>query len=265
MNLSESTKKYYAEKSNRISQIIDKKLIDDNYNGFINVPISKNMIQLKYDVGLTIDGHITNDEEFEMIVDEAIYNLIYSSCIKQTINEEISVFLCNQMVGDSAENLTNFIDESINLNTNKSIEDINKIRYMYVGEPHLKLIDHILTKKTPTNNYLGNYKNKKHDTIQIYYVDQLTDIYLTSGPYVDLSKIDVKYNEYFKYNRLNPSTDFLFETIDDSQKNALITLKCLLGDVRIIKLNTIFDCSYFSLQWSRRKKLQRILKNDINI
>jgi len=270
IELPESTKKYYAEKAGKITQIYAKKLSDDyeNYEGFINVPFTKSMIRLKFDVDLdykTIYGSpssMSEEDIFDMMVEESLSSLIYSGLEKQKPNRELDIFLTNQMPKTSADNVIEFLDSALKKqNVNKLQQDIDQIRYMYIGDIHIKLIPHMLEniETLEWNGYLGEYEG-----IKIFYVDQLTDIYITSAPYIDLTTIDVRYNEYIKkkYDKLYNPEKCYYEEIERKQKNAVITLNCNLGDVKILKLRTIYGTGK---TFMRKLKLQRILKNEIDI
>ncbi len=268
--LQDSTKDYYAEKAGKITQIYDKKLSDnfDDYEGFINVPFTKSMIRLKFDVDLdykTSYGRktsMTEEDVFEMMVDESLSSLIYSGIEKQKPNRELDIFLTNQMPKTSADNVIEFLDSALKKqNVNKMQQEIDKIRFMYIGDVHIPLIPHLLEQidTLDWNGYIGEYEG-----IRIFYVEQLTDIYITSAPYIDLTTIDVKYNEYLKkrYDTLYDPETCLYEEIENNQKNAVITLNCTLGDVKIFKLRTIYGNGKCFM---RKIKLQRILKNEIDI
>ena len=268
--LPESTKNYYAEKASKITQIYAKKLSDnfDDYEGFINVPFTKSMIRLKFDVDLdykTSYGRktsMTEEDVFEMMVDESLSSLIYSGIEKQKPNRELDIFLTNQMPKTSTDNVIEFLDSALKKqNINKMQQEIDKIRFMYIGDVHIPLIPHILEQidTLDWNGYIGEYEG-----IKIFYVEQLTDIYITSAPYIDLTTIDVRYNEYIKkkYDKLYNPEKCYYEEIERKQKNAVITLNCNLGDVKILKLRTIYGTGK---TFMRKLKLQRILKNEIDI
>ena len=258
-----STQKYYAEKAGKITQIFAEKIGKnyEDYEGFINIPFTKSMIRLKFDVDLhykTNKGNKTksmSDEDiFEMVVDESLLRLICSGIEKQIPNKELDIFLTNQIIKSSAFNVIEFLDSALK---NSRQEEVDKIRFMYVGEKCCQIIPEIVGSKNFDNFFLGEYKG-----IKIFYIEQLEDIYITSAPFIDLTSIDVRYNEYIKEEFDMYNNNKRYERVKNELKNAIITLNCNLGDIKIIKLKTIYGNGN---AFMRKLKLQRILKNEIDI
>jgi len=268
MELPKSTKDYYAEKAGKITQTYAKTLADDyeNYEGFINIPFAKSMIRLKFNVNLdykTAWGNPTtsmSDEDvFDMLVEESLHSLIYSGIIKSEINKTRDIYLTNQMPKSSAENIKEFLNTALRReNKNPYQQEIDKIRYMYIGDIHIRLMPHIIGVQE-NSTYQGEYEG-----IKIYLIPNLEDIYITSAPFIDLTTIDVRYNEYVKEKydkKWNPDKEKM-EEIKKEDKSAVVTLNCNLGDVKIFKLKTIYGNGK---AYMRKLKLQRILKNEIDI
>lgn len=268
--MKDSTKKYYEEKAGKITQIYAQKISDnyEDYEGFINIPFAKSMIRLKFDVDLGDNTKSMSEEDvFNMVVDESLNSLIYSGVEKQIPNKENYIYLSNQMPVSSARCIMEFLDSALKIEQeNKIQQEVDKIRYMYIGEKHLQFIPYMIKKemfgeymikKEMFGGYVGEYKG-----IKIFYIDKIENIYITSAPFIDLTTIDVRYNEYIKkqYDKLYNSNS-KYEEIENKQKNAVVTLNCNLGDVKIYKLNTI----YGGKAYMRKLKLQKILKNEIDI
>ena len=80
---------------------------------------------------------------------------------------------------------------------------------------------------------------------------------MSTAPVVDLNTVDIKYNEYIKEEYDNYPIDSLYEEISAEFKRGVITLNCYLGDIKMLKVNTIFGNGK---AFMRKLKLTRILK-----
>jgi hypothetical protein len=256
----ENNKNYYNKIATQITQKFNNKISQnyDYYNGFLNSPITKNLIRLKYDIDL---NSLPSTKLFDILVDKSLSTLIFSSIKKQKLNDEIEIHLNDQYENISVNKIINILNIISNKQySNISQQELNEIRYMYIGGPHFRIISKLLNIKNTINDYLGEFNG-----IKIYYINNLTDIYISNAPYIDLSTIDIKYNEYIKEqykNSYNLQT-CVFENVENFMKNATITLNCELSDIRIIKLKTVFDDDK---NYIRYMKIKNILKkNEIHI
>jgi len=257
----ESTKEYYERKSEKISDLFDKKIKDneENYQGFVNTPFSKNMIRLKFEYRNEDVYNITDDDVLDVLVEESLDSLIYSSFTNQDIEKdlELELLLNDQDKSGSTINIKDYLDYVIDFKHDNYIDEtINKIKNMYIGDKIIPFLPYLLDDVNGQNIYLGDYRS-----IKLFYIRNLEDVYLTSDSFIDLNTIDVRYNEYILEDyHTDYNEDSKYEEIEDYKKMGVLTLNCSLGDVKIIKLKAIFNQAN---QYLRKKKLERILKKNI--
>ena len=249
----ETTKNYYELRSDVIKDLFINKVQEniDNYEPFIRVGVTKSMIRVKYEHDLE-NENVNYGDIIDMIIDESIESIIYSSIIKSPITKEVNMFLTNQMPKSSASEITEYLDYVGNFQyMNDVIKQMDSIKYLYFGQKHIPFITYITNSKS-FEGCVAEYKG-----IRMFYVEKLEDIYMSTAPVVDLNTVDIKYNEYIKEEYDNYPIDSLYEEISAEFKRGVITLNCYLGDIKMLKVNTIFgNCKAFMI----KIKLTRILK-----
>lgn len=264
----ESTKNYYQDKVNIIYEKIKNKIntnIDD-YQAFINVPITKSMVRFKFDFDLAVEekpmmngfSNGYNNNNIEMVIDESLYILISSTIEKIQPKKSRDIYLTDGLIDSSANEIKYYLDYFSNINFKNQIDkQLNSIKYLYFGEKHIRYVSQIINMKK-IEGYCGNYKD-----IKFFYIEPIEHIYLTNAAFLDLNTIDVRYNEYIKEEYSNMfDVDALYEEIPDIMKKGVLTLNCYLGDINIFKL----DCHFGEgIIFNRKLKLSRILKNKIDI
>jgi len=250
----EEEKSYYEKKEDKIFEIFTRKVQEnvDEYEPFLNVPFTKSMIRVRYEYD-ALEQKISEEDLIEMTIDEAIESLIYSSLVKSTPIIEKDIFLSNNLVKSSYNEIKGMIDYIVGLNIKitqdqpkQLIDALSSFKYLFYGEKHYRIL----------NNF-------KYKDINLVYVENLEDIYLSNSSVIDLNSIDVKYTEYMKedFDGLDDGLDSL-EFIPEVMKKSVMTLNCVLGDVNIVKFKCLFG---ENRQFYRKLKLQKILKNEIDI
>jgi len=214
----ETTKEYYEKKSEHITDKFTKQVQDniEIYDGFVNTPFEKSMIRLKYEYDLEQQIEISEDEVIDILIDESLSKIIYSSITKSEIEEE-DIYLLKDLDKD--------IDRILQI---KVKDEIEKIKYLFIGKAHLSLFSDL------DGNNQGKYKG-----LDIFYIEDVEDIYLSNESFIDLNTLDVKYNEYVKkeFYGLYSGKD-LYEDIPNKMKRGVITINCILGLVKIYKIET---------------------------
>ena len=242
----ETTQSYYDKKSEIIKELFLNKVKEniDSYEPFIRVGVTKSMIRVKYEHDLENKGVNYFEDIIDMVVEESLESLIYSSIVKSKISKEVDMYLSNQMRKSSIDEIREYLDYVSNFKfINDTIKQIDSIKYLYYGDPHNTFIHQIR----------DEFKN-----IKMFYIENLEDIYMSNSPVIDLNTVEIKYNEYIKkeYDDLYP-VDTLYEEINPEFKRGVITLNCYLGDIQMLKVNTIFGNGKVFM---RKLKLSRILK-----
>lgn len=259
--LPETTKNYYQQKIDHVYQQIRERLESNqiDYEAYTNTPFAKSMIRFKFDFDLAVENcNIPYEDMINMVIEEGMDSLLYSSIIKIEPKQYRDIYISEHLPDSSASEIKSYLDYAIEYEFENEIDaQLNKIRYLYFGEKHIKYIDKIIDLGN-INGYVGNYKG-----IKFFYIDQLEDIFISNGSFIDLNTMDVKYNEYIIQKWADMfDENVLYEEVADNMKKGVLTLNCYLGDVNIVKL----QCHYGDGKTFYRKlKLSRILKNEIDI
>jgi len=257
--LSDSTKEYYKQKIELFYEEIKNKINSNkkDYEAYMNIPFTKSMIKFRFDFDLVHEGLEQNDL-IEMIVDEGLNSLLYSSINKIQPTKYRDIYLTEHLTDSSASEIRTYLDYVVDYKFENSTDaQLNKIRYLYFGEKHIRYIDRIV-KLNKIEGFVGEYKG-----IKLFYIENLENIFLSNSAFIDLNTMDVRYNEYIKEEWSDMyDENVLYEDVVDSFKKGVLTLNCFLANINIIKL-----CCYFGngTAFYRKLKLSRILKNEIDI
>jgi len=251
----ETTKEYYSEKAEYITNKLTNKIKNDieNFEGFLNIPFTKNMIRVKYEYDLENTG-VTEDDVIDMTIDESIESLIYSAITKIEPFKINNIYLTNQLSLSSSIEIKEYLDYVIeHKQDDMKNYKLESIKYLYFGDNCIPFMKHLIEDLDIHNGCIGEYKG-----IKFFYIEKLEHIYMSNYSYIDLNTIDIRYNEYVKEDFSNIfGPDDLYENIPNYMKRGVITLNCMLGDVKLLKLNTIFGNGKM---FYRKLKLQRITK-----
>lgn len=262
-----TTKEYYEKKSEHIQDIFSKKVQDniDNYEAFVNIPVTKSMIRLKYEYDLEyktakdVNSSISEEDIIDMTIDEAMNSLVYSSLIKTNVDKEKDVFVSTQMPKSSSSQIRDIIDYVATIKYKDAVhKHYNGVKYLFFGEKHIPFIPNLINTKDINDGYVGKYRG-----IKFFYMQYIEDIYMSNMPFIDLNTINVKYNEYIleKFDNIF-GPEALIEEVPANMKRGVMTINCSLGVVKLIKLHTVFGQGKI---FSRILKIERILKNEIGI
>jgi len=255
----ESTNEYYENKADFIFGKLHKKITDNHtdFEGFINTPFSKSMLRVKFEYDLESKG-FTEEDIIELTIEQGLSSIIYSGLIKTEITKERQSYLSNQ-IPSSAHEIKDYLDYIASYNYKDIIsEQMESIKYLYFGEKFITFIPYILDDFELKDGYVGTYKG-----IKFFYIEMLEDIYMTNHSYIDLNTTLIKYNEYIREEYDDLFTDeIIFEKVPNKMKRGVMTLNCIMGDVKMLKIKCHFG---LGKMFMRKVKLQRILKNDFEI
>ena len=208
-SLPEKVKKRYMKKTafiyDTITNIAKKNI--KSFEPFLNVAITKNI--LNYRISFKYD-----DTKLPLAIEDSL-SLLINKCLNTVESEKIKI--------GTFDNLSNVIDKCVDVKFDNDIDQqYYSYKYLFIGDGFESDIDFV-DKDSDGLFYYGEYKN-----IKVYYIQDLENVYLTSGPILNFNNLSVTYNDTLDLDISN------LDTFD--YHKMIVNYNCVLGDVKLIEI-----------------------------
>jgi len=207
------------------------------------------MIQLTHEYELSIPNFKPIDI-LEHLVDTTLNTLVSTTIQKITPTIELNINLSKYRINTSASILKKQINNYIDIKFESIIQkEIESYKFLFFGNNNLSVITKLLDTYPPPSceMFFGLYRN-----IKLYFIPNLEHIYMSNNPILSLNTIQLQYNE----SSILDGSYTNMETLPNFEKKGIISCKCLLGDITLLKVN----CNYVKGEaFLRKLKLDRIL------